>query len=55
MAPLAERDVADLFEVRLNLETLAAQRAAENRTDADLDRLTAVLPDLVARARRALR
>lgn len=49
VAPLAERDVADLFEVRLNLETLAAQRAAENRTDADLDRLQ----DLLDSARRA--
>ena len=49
VAPLDERGVAELFEVRLNLETLAARCAAERRTDADLDRLQRVLDD----ARRA--
>jgi len=33
-----------LFEVRLALEVLAAQSAARNRTDADLERLEAALP-----------
>lgn len=43
VASMDERDIAELFQVRLNLESLAARCAAENRTDADLARLKDVL------------
>ena len=49
VAPMDERGVAELFEVRLTLEPLGARCAAERRTEADLARLQRVLDD----ARRA--
>lgn len=40
---LTPREVDELFDVRLALETLAARRAAERRTEEDLRRLQALL------------
>lgn len=40
---ITEKDLEDIYEIRLNLEGLAAQRAAENATDEQLEAMREVI------------
>jgi DNA-binding GntR family transcriptional regulator len=46
VASLSPQDVKETFEIRLALESLAAEKAVENTTSADLKRLTELLKSL---------